>query len=188
MLNNDEAKAKKDVTTMLLLSLADTYNTLAKDNQVAYYSTVTGCFGYDRENEKPIDLQDGEINNMMQSETNMLSQVQLQKIREVFYITGDAELHSIQNGFGNSTSFWLSKIITQQFCPQLRATLRFLPTRFLSRFPTGNISKTDLMKGIKEEAYNTGLDHHYFRSLNEVLQQKQYGKTRVLQWGTGSAK
>ena len=66
MLNNQEAQAKTYYDKALALSV-QSYDALAKDNQVAYYSNVQGCFGYDP-NEGAIDLKDGEIEAMMSSE------------------------------------------------------------------------------------------------------------------------
>lgn len=187
MLNNDEAKAKKYYDNALALS-CNTYNTLAKDNQVAYYSTVTGCFGYDRENEKPIDLQDGEINNMMQSDkyaftgtaAEKLEKIYIQEMLNFTLYPNEVFVTARRSGYPS----YNSTILPRKSYSEVPAN------KIPRRFPTGNISQTDIMKGIKTEAYKAqGLTITTSGLYNEVLATERLWQDQgAPAWGAGSAK
>ena len=187
MLNNDEAKAKKYYDNALALS-CNTYNTLAKDNQVAYYSTVTGCFGYDKENEKPIDLQDGEIDNMMQSDkyaftgtaAEKLEKIYLQEMLNFTLYPNELFVTARRSGYPS----YNSTILPRKSYSEVPAN------KIPRRFPTGNISQTDIMKGIKTEAYKAqGLTITTSGLYNEVLATERLWQDQgAPAWGAGSAK
>ena len=184
MLNNDEGKAKKYYDNALALS-CNTYNTLAKDNQVAYYSNVTGCFGYDKENEKPIDLQDGEIDNMMQSDkyaftgtaAEKLEKIYIQEMLNFTLYPNEVFVTARRSGYPS----YNSTILPRKSYSEVPAN------KIPRRFPTGNISETDIMKGIKEEAYKAqGLTETTSGLYNEVLATERLWQDQgAPQWGEG---
>lgn len=82
MLNNQESQAKTYYDKALAFSV-QSYNELAKDNQVAYYSNVQGCFGYDS-NEGSIDLKDGEIATMMSNDKYAFTGTAAEKLEKIY--------------------------------------------------------------------------------------------------------
>ncbi len=185
MLNGDEAKAKKYYDNALACS-CKTYDTLAKDNQVAYYSTVTGCFGYDKDNEKAIDLQDGEIETMMQSDKYAFTGTTAEKLEKIYiqemlnFTLYPNELYVTARRSGYPS--YNSTILPRPSYTEVPAA------KIPRRFPTGNIGKTDIMKDIKTEAYKAeGLTISTSGLYNEVLATERLWQDQGAPvWGAGA--
>ena len=82
MLNGDENKAKTHYDRALSFSV-QSYDALAEANQVTYYSTVQGSFGYDP-NEGAIDLKDGEIDEMMSHDAYAFTGTAQEKLEKIY--------------------------------------------------------------------------------------------------------
>ena len=79
MINGDEAAAEAHYNKALALSVQE-YDKLAELNQIAYYGTT---YGYDP-NEKVIDLQEGEIEKMMESEAYKFTGTRDEKMEKIY--------------------------------------------------------------------------------------------------------
>ena len=79
MINGDEAAAETYYNKALALSVQE-YDKLAGLNQIAYYGTT---YGYDP-NEKVIDLVDGEIETMMESEAYKFTGTRDEKLEKIY--------------------------------------------------------------------------------------------------------
>lgn len=79
MINGDEAAAETYYNKALALSVQE-YDKLAGLNQIAYYGTT---YGYDP-NEKVIDLVDGEIEQMMESEAYKFTGTRDEKLEKIY--------------------------------------------------------------------------------------------------------
>ena len=79
MMSNNEAAAETYYNKALALSVQE-YDKLAELNQIAYYGTT---YGYDP-NEKVIDLQDGEIEQMMESEVYQFTGTTAEKMEKIY--------------------------------------------------------------------------------------------------------
>ena len=79
MINGDEAAAESYYNKALALSVQE-YDKLAGLNQIAYYGTT---YGYDP-NEKVIDLVDGEIEQMMESEAYKFTGTRDEKLEKIY--------------------------------------------------------------------------------------------------------
>ena len=79
MINGDEAAAETYYNKALALSVQE-YDKLAGLNEIAYYGTT---YGYDP-NEKVIDLVDGEIEQMMESEAYKFTGTRDEKLEKIY--------------------------------------------------------------------------------------------------------
>lgn len=79
MINGDEAAAETYYNKALALSVQE-YDKLAGLNEIAYYGTT---YGYDP-NEKVIDLVDGEIETMMESEAYKFTGTRDEKLEKIY--------------------------------------------------------------------------------------------------------
>lgn len=149
MLDGREADAEKYYKKALKLSVQE-FDKLAKLNQVAYYSTVTGCFGYDP-NEGAIDLKDGEIDAMLAGSqyaftgtaAEKLEKIYLQEMLHFTIYPNEQFVTSRRSGYPSFNS----TILPRKKYTEVAANA--IPRRF----PTGSISDTDIMGPIKLEAY-----------------------------------
>ena len=146
MLNGDEAAAETYYNKALALSVQE-YDKLAGLNQIAYYGTT---YGYDP-NEKVIDLKDGEIEKMMESEAYKFTGTRDEKMEKIY----------IQQLL-NFTMYPNEQFITARRSgyPKIGSTL--LPrleyadipvTTIPRRFDTGTPVETDLMYQIYLDNY-----------------------------------
>lgn len=148
MLRNDEVKAKKHYEKALALSVTS-YDILARDNQVAYYSNVKGCFQYDK-NEGAIDLKEGEIQTMMQSKqyaftgttAEKLEKIYIQELLNFTLYPNEVYVTSRRSGY----PAFKSDLLPRKNYTQISAN--DIPRRF----PTGAIDESDLMSPNKIEA------------------------------------
>ena len=149
MLNNQEAQAKTYYDKALALSV-QSYDALAKDNQVAYYSNVQGCFGYDP-NEGAIDLKDGEIEAMMSSEkyaftgtaAEKLEKIYLQEMLHFTLYPNEVYITARRSGYPSYHSTILPRIDYAEVPA----------TSIPRRFPTGAVTDDDIAGDIKKAAY-----------------------------------
>ena len=184
MLNGDEAKAKTYYDNALACSCRS-YDTLAEDNQVAYYSTVTGCFGYDK-NEGAIDLKDGEIEAMMASDkyaftgtaAEKLEKIYLQEMLNFTLYPNEVYVTARRSGYPSFNSTILPR----------KAYAEIPAAKIPRRFPTGNMSDTDIMRSIKEEAYKQqGLTITTSGLYNDVLATERLWQDKnAPEWGAGA--
>ena len=184
MLNNDEAKAKTYYENALACSCR-TYDTLAGDNQVAYYSTVTGCFGYDK-NEGAIDLKDGEIEAMLASDkyaftgtaAEKLEKIYLQEMINFTLYPNEVYVTARRSGYPSFNS----TILPRKQYSEVPAN------KIPRRFPTGNMSDTDIMRSIKEDAYQKqGLTITTSGLYNDVLATERLWQDKgAPEWGAGA--
>ena len=146
MINGDEAAAETYYNKALALSVQE-YDKLAGLNQIAYYGTT---YGYDP-NEKVIDLKDGEIEKMMESEAYKFTGTRDEKMEKIY----------IQQLL-NFTMYPNEQFITARRSgyPKIGSTL--LPrleyadipvTTIPRRFDTGTPVETDLMYQIYLDNY-----------------------------------
>lgn len=149
MLNGDEASAQKYYTKGLECSVQE-FNKLAEANQVAYHSSVSGCFGYDP-NEGAIDLKDGEIETMLKGEGYQLTGTAAEKlekiyIQELLHFTlypNEVYVTARRSGYPSYNSNILP-----------RAKYAEVPeTSIPRRFPTGSIDDSDLTADVRRAAY-----------------------------------
>lgn len=183
MLNNNEAKAKTYYDRALSFSV-QSYNELAKDNQVAYYSTVQGCFGYDP-NEGAIDLKDGEIETMMQSDKYAFTGTAAEKlekiyIQEMLHFTlypNEVYVTARRSGYPSYNSTIL---------PRIRYS-EVPANRIPRRFPTGMITDDDISGDVKRAAYTEqGLTVTSSGMYNEVLAtERLWADKNAPEWGAG---
>ena len=184
MLNNQEAEAKQHYEHALELS-AQSYDALARDNQVAYYSTVQGCFGYDKQNEGAIDLKDGEIETMLNSadyaftgtSAEKLEKIYLQQLINFTLYPNEVYVTARRSGYPSYNSTILP-----------RAKYSEVPaSRIPRRFPTGALTDDDISKDVKKEAYAAqGLTVTSSGLYNEVLAtERLWADKNAPQWGAG---
>lgn len=184
MLNGNEAKAKEYYDAALKCSCT-TYDKLAEDNQVAYYSNVSGCFGYDS-NEEPIDLQAGEIDSMMQSDkyaftgtaAEKLEKIYIQELLNFTLYPNEVYVTARRSGYPS----YNSTILPRKSYSEVPAN------KIPRRFPTGNVSETDLMKDITTAAYQAqGLTISTSGLYNEVLATERLWQDKgAPTWGAGA--
>lgn len=184
MLNGNEAKAKEYYDAALECSCT-TYDKLAEDNQVAYYSNVSGCFGYDS-NEEPIDLQAGEIDSMMQSDkyaftgtaAEKLEKIYIQELLNFTLYPNEVYVTARRSGYPS----YNSTILPRKSYSEVPAN------KIPRRFPTGNVSETDLMKDITTAAYQAqGLTISTSGLYNEVLATERLWQDKgAPTWGAGA--
>lgn len=150
MLNGNENKAETHYNKALKLSVQE-YDKLAALNQVAYHSSVTGNFNYDP-NEGAIDLKDGEIEAMMDGDdaysftgtaAEKLEKIYLQQMIHFTLYPNEVYVTARRSGYPSFNSTILPR-------PQYAE----VPANSIPRrFPTGALTDTDKMKGVKAEAF-----------------------------------
>ena len=183
MLNGDENKAKTHYDRALSFSV-QSYDALAEANQVTYYSTVQGSFGYDP-NEGAIDLKDGEIDEMMSHDAYAFTgtaQEKLEKIylQEMIHFTlypNEVYVTARRSGYPSYNSTLLP-----------RAQYSEVPaTSIPRRFPTGAITDDDLSGDVKRAAYaEQGLTVTSSGLYNTVLAtERLWQDNGAPQWGAG---
>lgn len=183
MLNNQESQAKTYYDKALAFSV-QSYNELAKDNQVAYYSNVQGCFGYDP-NEGSIDLKDGEIATMMSNDkyaftgtaAEKLEKIYLQELIHFTLYPNEVYVTARRSGFPSYNSTILP-----------RKSYANVPTSSIPRrFPTGAITDDDLTADVKKAAYAAqGLTVTSSGMYNSVLAtERLWADKNAPEWGSG---
>ncbi|MDY4552595.1 MAG: SusD/RagB family nutrient-binding outer membrane lipoprotein [Parabacteroides sp.] len=183
MLNGDEASAKSHYEKALEFS-CQSYDALARDNQVAYYSTVQGCFGYD-ENEGAIDLKDGEIAEMMSSQeyaftgtaTEKLEKIYLQEMINFTLYPNEVYITARRSGYPSYNSTILP-----------RAKYADVPASSIPRrFPTGAITDDDITGDVKRAAYaEQGLTVTSAGLYDRVLAtERLWADKNAPEWGAG---
>lgn len=150
MLNGNESQAETYYNRALSFSVQE-YDELAELNQVAYYSTVSGCFGYDP-NEGAIDLKDGEIDNMMACDgyaftgtsAEKLEKIYLQEMLHFTLYPNEVYVTARRSGYPSYSSTILP-----------RKQYSAVPSSSIPRrFPTGAIEVTDKMADVRQAAYD----------------------------------
>lgn len=149
MLNGDEGSAKTHYENALRCS-AQTYDALARANQIAYYSTVQGCFGYDA-NEGKIDLQEGEIDTMLSkpgyaftgSAAEKLEKIYVQQLLNFTLYPNEVFVTARRSGY----PAFNSKLLPRKSYSEVPAA------EIPRRFPTGTPTDDDIARDIKLSAY-----------------------------------
>lgn len=150
MLNGDEASAQKYYTKGLECSVQE-YNKLAEKNQIAYHSSVNGCFGYDPF-EGSVDLKDGEIETMLKGAGYQLTGTAAEKlekiyIQEMLHFTlypNEVYVTARRSGYPSYNSNILPRM---QYAE--------VPTTSIPRrFPTGAVEDSDLTAEVRKAAYS----------------------------------
>ena len=183
MLNNQESQAKTYYDKALAFSV-QSYNELAKDNQVAYYSNVQGCFGYDP-NEGSIDLKDGEIATMMSNDkyaftgtaAEKLEKIYLQELIHFTLYPNEVYVTARRSGYPSYNSTILP-----------RKSYANVPASSIPRrFPTGAITDDDLAADVKKAAYAAqGLTVTSSGMYNSVLAtERLWPDKNAPEWGSG---
>ena len=183
MLNNQESQAKTYYDKALAFSV-QSYNELAKDNQVAYYSNVQGCFGYDS-NEGSIDLKDGEIATMMSNDkyaftgtaAEKLEKIYLQELIHFTLYPNEVYVTARRAGYPSYNSTILP-----------RKSYANVPASSIPRrFPTGAITDDDLAADVKKAAYAAqGLTVTSSGMYNSVLAtERLWPDKNAPEWGSG---
>ncbi|KMM34591.1 hypothetical protein ACM15_06135 [Parabacteroides goldsteinii] len=183
MLNNQESQAKTYYDKALAFSV-QSYNELAKDNQVAYYSNVQGCFGYDS-NEGSIDLKDGEITTMMSNDkyaftgtaAEKLEKIYLQELIHFTLYPNEVYVTARRSGYPSYNSTILP-----------RKSYANVPASSIPRrFPTGAITDDDLAADVKKAAYAAqGLTVTSSGMYNSVLAtERLWPDKNAPEWGSG---
>ena len=183
MLNNQESQAKTYYDKALAFSV-QSYNELAKDNQVAYYSNVQGCFGFDS-NEGSIDLKDGEITTMMSNDkyaftgtaAEKLEKIYLQELIHFTLYPNEVYVTARRSGYPSYNSTILP-----------RKSYANVPASSIPRrFPTGAITDDDLAADVKKAAYAAqGLTVTSSGMYNSVLAtERLWPDKNAPEWGSG---
>lgn len=183
MLNGNEALAETHYNKALSLSV-QSYNELARDNQVAYYSNVQGCFGYDP-NEGAIDLKDGEIETMLSSpqyaftgtSEEKLEKIYLQELIHFTLYPNEVYVTARRSGYPSYNSTILP-----------RASYDGLPSSSIPRrFPTGGITDDDISADVRRAAYQEqGLTVTSSGLYNSVLAtERLWADQGAPEWGAG---
>ncbi len=184
MLNGQEAQAETYYNRALSFSVQE-YDKLAGLNQVAYYSTVAGCFGYDP-NEGAIDLKDGEIDAMLASpdyaftgtSAEKLEKIYLQELLHFTLYPSEQYVTARRSGYPSYTSTILP-----------RKQYSSVPSSSIPRrLPTGAVLVTDKMADVKNAAYTqqgftVTSDGSYSTVLNT---ERVWADKEAPVWGAGS--
>lgn len=183
MLNGNETQAETYYNRALSFSV-QSYNELARDNQIAYYSNVEGSFGYDP-NEGAIDLKDGEINAMLASEQYAFtgsSEEKLEKIylQELIHFTlypNEVYVTARRSGYPSFNSKLLPRTSYAQ------VPVGEIPRRF----PTGGITEDDISADVREAAYQEqGLTVTSSGIYDQVLAtERLWADKNAPEWGAG---
>ena len=186
MLDGKEGDAKKYYDKALDLSVRS-YDALARDNQVAYYSTVQGCFGYDP-NEKPIDLKEGEIEAMLSNDqyaftgtaAEKLEKIYVQELLHFMLYPNEVYVTARRSGYPSYQSNLLK-----------RATYAEVPAaKIPRRFPTGAVLDDDISADVKRSAYaEQGLTATSSGMYDQVLAtERLWADKNAPEWGAGRSK
>lgn len=183
MLNGNEAQAKTYYERGLSFS-CQTNDKLAEANQVAYYSNVSGCFGYDP-NEGAIDLKDGEIETMLaQSDyaftgtaAEKLEKIYIQEMLNFTLYPNEVYVTARRSGYPS----YKSTLLPRMQYSEVPATS--IPRRF----PTGAITDDDLSAEVKKAGYaEQGLTVTSSGLYNSVLAtERLWADKNAPQWGAG---
>lgn len=138
-------KSASEYYNKAVRSSVEVYNRMAALNKVPYYGTT---YSYD-ENEKPIDLQDGEIDAMMANEdyqltgsaAEQLEKVYIQQYMHFMYLPSDQFTTARRSGVPKYDSKYLARDRNSE------------NTVVPRRFDVGVPSPTDLMFQITTDAY-----------------------------------
>ncbi len=180
-------KSANDYYTRGVRFSVQTYDALAAANKIPYYGTT---YGYDP-NEKPIDLQDGEIEAMLATDnvkltgsaSEQLEKIYLQELIHFSLMVDDQYVTARRSGY-------------PKFGSELWPMIEFpnvKTTAIPRRFEIGTISPTDVMKEVKAEAYkqqgfNTlGTGHSggaYNNSTSPLNTERVWQDLGAPQWGT----
>lgn len=164
------------------------FNALARDNKIPYYGTT---YNYD-ENEKPIDLVDGEIDAMLATDNVKLSGSTAEKLEKVYLQQlihfseqcDDQYVTARRSGYPKVGSSLLP------FVKFPNVELSAIPRRFVINEPL----VTDIMYDIKKAAYDaqgfktlgTNSQGNQFNSGNAPLNvERVWQDKNAPQWGSG---
>lgn len=183
MLNGNESQAKTYYERGLSFS-CQTNDKLAEANQVAYYSNVSGCFGYDP-NEGEIDLKDGEIETMLAqpayaftgTAAEKLEKIYIQEMLNFTLYPNEVFITARRSGYPSYNSTLLP-----------RAEYSEVPAGSIPRrFPTGAITDDDLAGDVKKAAYEEqGLTVTSSGLYNSVLAtERLWADKNAPAWGAG---
>lgn len=183
MLNGNESQAKTYYERGLSFS-CQTNDKLAEANQVAYYSNVSGCFGYDP-NEGEIDLKDGEIETMLAqpayaftgTAAEKLEKIYIQEMLNFTLYPNEVFITARRSGYPSYNSTLLP-----------RAEYSEVPAGSIPRrFPTGAITDDDLAGDVKKAAYEEqGLTVTSSGLYNSVLAtERLWADKNAPEWGAG---
>jgi len=183
MLNGNESQAKTYYERGLSFS-CQTNDKLAEANQVAYYSNVSGCFGYDP-NEGAIDLKDGEIETMLQqpgyaftgSAAEKLEKIYIQEMLNFTLYPNEMFITARRSGYPSYNSTLLPR---EQYSEVPASSIP-------RRFPTGAITDDDLSAEVKRAGYaEQGLTVTSSGLYNSVLAtERLWADKNAPAWGAG---
>lgn len=183
MLSGRETDASNFYKKALRLSVQE-YDKLAKLNQVAYYSNVAGCFGYDS-NEGAIDLKDGEIDAMLNgaeydftgTASQKLEKIYLQQMLHFTLYPNEQYVTARRSGYPSFNSTILPR----------KQYVEVPATKIPRRFPTGTVIDTDKMGPFKIEAFKRqGLTPTADGLYNQVLHDERlWTDKNAPEWGAG---
>lgn len=183
MLNGNETQAETYYNRALSFSV-QSYNELARDNQIAYYSNVEGSFGYDP-NEGAIDLKDGEINTMLASpqyaftgtSEEKLEKIYLQELIHFTLYPNEVYVTARRSGYPSFDSKLLPRTSYAQ------VPVGEIPRRF----PTGGITDEDISADVREAAYQEqGLTVTSSGIYDQVLAtERLWADKNAPEWGAG---
>ena len=182
MLDNNEAQAKAYYEKALELSVME-FDKLSELNKIAYRKSIAGCFTYDA-NEKPIDLQDGEIEAMLATPNYSFTgtaQEKLEKIylQEMVHFTlypNEVYVTARRSGYPSFTSNLLRR-------PQYSEVPA---NKIPRRFPTGSITEEDKMGPNRLAAYQEqGITPTSDGSYDDhICSERLWIDKNAPQWGT----
>ena len=183
MLNGNETQAETYYNRALSFSV-QSYNELARDNQIAYYSNVEGSFGYDP-NEGAIDLKDGEIDAMLDSKDyaftgtskEKLEKIYLQELIHFTLYPNEVYVTARRSGYPSFNSTILPRTSYAQ------VPVGEIPRRF----PTGAITDEDISADVREAAYQQqGLTVTSSGIYDQVLAtERLWADKNAPEWGAG---
>ncbi len=183
MLNGDEGKAEGYYKKGLEASVKE-FDKLAKLNKVAYYSTESGCFGYDP-NEGAIDLKDGEIAAMLAgpeyaftgTAAEKLEKIYIQEMLHFTLYPNEVYVTARRSGYPS----YNSSILPRMQYAEVPANA--IPRRF----PTGTATATDVMTPNKKAAWSAqGLTESADGQYNAVLASERLWMDKgAPAWGAG---
>ena len=183
MLNGNEAQAETYYNRALSFSV-QSYNELARDNQVTYYSNVEGSFGYDPL-EGEIDLKDGEINTMLASpqyaftgaSEEKLEKIYLQELIHFTLYPNEVYVTARRSGYPSFNSTILPRTSYAQ------VPVGEIPRRF----PTGGITEEDISADVRQAAYQQqGLTVTSSGIYDKVLAtERLWADLNAPEWGAG---
>ena len=183
MLNGNEAQAETYYNRALSFSV-QSYNELARDNQVAYYSNVEGSLGYDPF-EGEIDLKDGEINTMLASPQyaftgtpeEKLEKIYLQELIHFTLYPNEVFVTARRSGYPSFNSTILPRVNYAE-----------VPASEIPRrFPTGAITDDDISADVRNAAYQQqGLTVTSSGIYDKVLAtERLWADLNAPEWGAG---